>query len=422
MLQAQQVALSYHEVGALDAFVTTIAYRPDGYLGRTLSNLPFYASRRLDGQLRRRAMNALPADLVRAHPQWEAVRLMALQLGCRPTVVDRAWDRMSHAFDALVARRYTVGTDAIHAYEYTALATFRRAREEGVARILHLPSIDSFEYEELQQREKAAWPELVGPEDVHFDARFDRRYARRRAEIALADVIVANSSLTAQSHIRAGADPDRVFVASLGAPPPIEAVSYDPKRGSRPLKVLWAGTFCLRKGAHYLVDAWRRLAARRTARLDVYGFVGTPSRLSFSGFDNVVFHGSVPQSTLFRAYEAADVLVFPTLSDGFGMVVSEALAHGLPVITTNRAGAAELLGPDSGLIVPAGDPEALADALIWCLDNRSRLVEMRQGALEAARARQWDGFRRDLVNAVDIGLRRRGYAPARPGASCQSAA
>ena len=114
----------------------------------------------------------------------------------------------------------------------------------------------------------------------------------------------------------------------------------------------------------------------------------------------------------FRSLRSADVLVFPTLSDGFGMVVAEAMAHGLPVITTDQAGAADLVSPDNGLIVPAADAQALAHALQWCLDNRDRLHTMRFHAFETARRRQWPHFRHDLIAALERGLRRAGYSPA----------
>src|SRR5262249_48370951 len=128
--------------------------------------------------------------------------------------------------------------------------------------------------------------------------------------------------------------------------------------------------------------------------------------------DGITFHGSVARPVLFAAYKAADVLVFPTLSDGFGMVVTEAMAHGLPVITTDQAGAADLISPDNGRIVPAADARALADALQWCLDNRGHPHSLRFYALETARRRQWSDFRRDLIWALDKGLRRAGYSPA----------
>jgi glycosyltransferase involved in cell wall biosynthesis len=400
------------EAGALQAYVTTFAYRADGTLDSLLRCLPEKTSRRLTQALGRRAVDEVPPHLIRCHPTWEMLRTAATQAGGSPVLVDRIWNRMSHTFDALVARRYVPHAQAVHAFEYTALASFERAKSEGVARILYLPSLDSLEFETIQRREKSHWPELIDRHDGYFNRKFAPRYERRCREVALADVIIANSSLTARSHIAAGADPAKVFPVALAAPPPVGGVVDDAGARERPLTVMWAGTFSLRKGAHYLVEAWRRLGAGERARLEVYGQLHVPTRLSAAMPENVTFHGSVARPVLFEAYRLADVLVFPTLSDGFGLVVSEAMAHGLPVITTDRAGAADLVSPDNGLIGPAADPRALADALQWCLDNRERLHGMRFHALETARRRQWPDFRRDLIAALETGLRRAGYSPA----------
>ena len=163
------------------------------------------------------------------------------------------------------------------------------------------------------------------------------------------------------------------------------------------------------------MEAWRSLNAGSAAVLNVYGRIGLPEGVTTNSTPGVVFHGSVPQPELYAAYEAADVLVFPTLCDGFGLVVAESLAHGLPVITTDQAGAADLLTPESGVIVPAANSIALTDALQWCLDNRDTLQGMRFKALEVARRRQWSDFRRDLVNVLDDGLSRKGYGPITKG-------
>jgi glycosyltransferase involved in cell wall biosynthesis len=411
MAEAQNAALALAEAGALEAFVTTFAYQPDGLLGSLVRRMPSALAGRLARELGRRAIDALPPGLVRRHPMWEWLRIAASKAGARPALRDRLWDRMSHSFDALVARRYVPHAQAVQAFEYTALASFERARAEGVARILHLPSLDSLAFETIQHREKRQWPELVGAHDAYFDRKFARRYERRGREIALADVIIANSSLTARSHIAAGADPMKVFAVPLAAPPPIAEVARDEKPGRRPLEVIWAGSFSLGKGAHYLLEAWRLLRPGASATLHVYGQPQLPAGLGAAATQGLVLHGSVPRPVLFEAYQWADVLVFPTLSDGFGMVVTEAMAHGLPVITTNQAGAAELVCPDNGLIVPAADSRALADALQWCLDNRDRLQAMRFHALETARRRQWHHFRRDLIAALEKGLRRAGYNP-----------
>jgi glycosyltransferase involved in cell wall biosynthesis len=128
-----------------------------------------------------------------------------------------------------------------------------------------------------------------------------------------------------------------------------------------------------------------------------------PERARRSALDNLTFHGPVSQPELFEAFRRADILAFPTLSDGFGMVVTEALAHGLPVLTTPEAGASDLITPGhNGLIVPSGDPNALKDAFQWCLDNRPRLRAMKLEALKTAQGAQWSDFRR-RVRAVTAG-------------------
>ena len=411
MDHAQNAALALAEAGALQAFVTTLAYRPESAFASVLAHVPSKWATRLAQQLARRAIEQVPPHLVRCHPMWEWLRTAASTAGMGPVMTDRIWDRMSRNFDALVAQRYVPRAQAVKAFEYTALASFERARAEGVARILHLPSLDSLQFERIQRREKRAWPELVGEHDAYFDGKFDSRYERRRREIDLADVIIANSSLTAKSHIEAGADPAKVFVVPLAAPPPIGDIASNAGYRERPLRVIWAGPFSLRKGAHYLLEAWRLLRAGHHASLHIYGQLLLPPRLRTAEAGGLIFHGSVPRPTLFEAYRSADVLVFPSLSDGFGMVVAEAMAHGLPVITTDQAGAADLVTADNGRIVPAANPQAIAEALQWCLDNRDGLFAMRFHALETARRRQWQDFRRDLIEALEKGLRRAGYRP-----------
>jgi glycosyltransferase involved in cell wall biosynthesis len=422
MAEAQNAALALAEAGALEAYVTTFAYRPDGLLGSFVRRTPSMLARRSSQELARRAIDTVPPHLVRCHPLWEVLRTAASKAGAGPVLADLLWDRMSHRFDALVARRYVPRAQAVQAYEYTALASFERAKAEGVAKILHLPSLDSLQFETIQRREKCQWPDLAATHDAYFDRKFARRYERRRREIALADAIVANSSLTARSHIAAGADPAKVLVVQLAAPPPVTEIAGDERPGKRPLEVIWAGSFSLGKGAHYLLEAWRLLRAGASATLHVYGQPQLPANLAAGATERLFFHGSVSRAVLFEAYQSADVLVFPTLSDGFGMVVTEAMAHGLPVITTDQAGAAELVSSDNGLIVPAADSRALAHALQWCLDNRDRLHAMRFHALETARHRQWRHFRRDLIAALGKGLRRAGYNPEFGSFSSQNAA
>lgn len=400
MLHAQQIALALHEQGWLKSFVTSFHYSGQGWGDRLLRALPSEQAAALKQKLLRRSIETIPHSLVQACPAWEILRSVVAKGGAGPVTVDRFWDLMSHRFDAAVARRHVPGTDAIHAFEYTALASFQRAAQERAARILHLPSLSSRQFESIRRRELIRWKQLDDANAAYFSDRFARRQARRDAEIGLADLIVTNSALTARSHIAGGADPAKILVVPLGAPPVLDQPRLSRGSDAGPLRAIYAGNITLGKGVPYLLEAWRRLPAADHARLDIYGQIGLPAELLAPADDTIRFHGARPRTELFQAFEQADVLVFPSLADGFGMVVAEAMAHGLPVIVTDMTGAADLVTPGNGLVIPSADAEALTQALAWCLDNRQRLQAMRTGALETARQHQWPAYRTTLAGGL----------------------
>jgi glycosyltransferase involved in cell wall biosynthesis len=392
MQHAQQIALAFHEVGALDVLVTSFAPDPRGLAMRSITK----SSVRVGPKLKRRQISEIPYGHVEDIAVGEAIRLLAAAAIRDPRVVDTLWDGSSQRFDRLVAKRHgrRASIDAIHAFEYTALRTFEEGKRAGKLCVLHLPSLDSRRFRELQRQQLAEWPELADPNHSYFEKRFERRYARRCQERELADIIVCNSQLTAQSHISAGVDSGKVVVTPLGGPETIGQADLEYRRTQLPLKVIWAGPFSLRKGAHHFMAAWRLLNAGQRAEAHVFGSMNLPKGAMPAVPDSMQFHGSVSQQDLFTAFQQADVLVFPTLSDGFGMVVTEALSRGLPVITTKEAGASDLIVPGvNGLIAPPADPKALAQTLEWCLDNREALQAMKLQALRSAESVQWSNFR-----------------------------
>ena len=227
--------------------------------------------------------------------------------------------------------------------------------------------------ENLIQREIEKFPELDDGKRTYFLSHRVRRTKRRRQEWALADVVIANSTFTRDFYAAAGLDVGKVRVIPLGAPP-VRNSGVDMEGWPCPLRVLWAGTFSVRKGAHYLLEAWRNLAPRQSAKLEIYGAVALPAKLMRDLPSTISISPTVPRTELFEHYRAADILVFPTLCDGFGMVVTEAFAQGLPVITTTRAAPRDLVRHgENGLIIPAGDTRALTDALEWCMTHPDRI-------------------------------------------------
>jgi glycosyltransferase involved in cell wall biosynthesis len=358
-------------------------------------------------ELQRRAIFEVPSELLRCAPLLEIIRTLAARMHLDPRLVDWIWEKEILEFDIGVAKNALDGVDAIYGYEFSALASFRKAKERGLACIYEVPSPEHDYVEEVIQQEFRQFPELNTGARHYFLDRQEGRTTRRRQEWALADVVIVNSSFTRETYAHAGLDISKVRVIPLGAPPVDEKGKM--QNEASPLQILWVGTFSVRKGAHYLLSAWRRVAGKNIA-LEIFGANEMPARLTDNLPGTIKISSTVPRSILFERYKAADVLVFPTLCDGFGMVISEAFAHGLPVITTPRAGAVELVRHgENGLIVPPADSTALAEALEWCLTHRNGLQSMRGAALETARRWQWDDFRRALSANVLEGLRSAGH-------------
>jgi glycosyltransferase involved in cell wall biosynthesis len=399
----QQAARALLEAHELDRFITTLRY-DEGSAGQRVA----CASARalgfdLQSQLQRRRVTELPSARVESHPWGEIARLLSSRLDRSGRLTDLVWERTEAAFDRLVARRVRAEHDAVYGFEYSSLATFARARALGVRVVYDMPAPEPRFVQTLLEGEIARFPELHTAYHRHTAVREETRIGRRRAEWNAADLIIAASRFTRDSFAAAGLDVSRVCIVPYGAPPVISrtVAAGAGSQDDQPLELIWAGTFSIRKGAHYLLDAWRQGGFGRRARLRVFGAVMLPDGLLAPPPANIEFLGSVPRSQLMEHYRTSDALLFPTLCDGFGMVVTEAWSSGLPVITTDRAGAADLLRPgQNGLLIEAGKAEAIGAAIDWCLAHRGELRAMRETARATAAGWQWSDYRQALAGAL----------------------
>jgi glycosyltransferase involved in cell wall biosynthesis len=392
----QQVGRALYEAGRLQRFLTTLVDRPDALWRRWAARNP-----RFDRLLRRRAIQDFPATLAVQYPQRELLRLLVRQCDRGGVATDMVWEWAEHGFDAWAAQRLD-GAQSVYAYEHAALATFQAARERGMRCIYDVPGTEPEFAQRVRNEEIAAHPELDSAYERRTREHCARRTARRRAEWHGADLIFTNSEFSKSTYAAAGLEMSKVRIIAPGAPPVRPESEDGPHRGgSGPVRFLFVGGVALHKGAHHLLAAWRRLRPPAgTAELEIVGDITLRAVLRDCPA-SVHFAGRLGPDAVFQRYRQADALVFPTLCDGFGMVVTEAFSQGLPVITTPRAGAAEWVREGlNGFVVPAADPEALARKLEWCLLHRADLYAMRAEARATAAAWQWSDYRRRLTEEI----------------------
>lgn len=113
----------------------------------------------------------------------------------------------------------------------------------------------------------------------------------------------------------------------------------------------------------------------------------------------------LPQTELVKEFQTADCFVLPSRFDSYGMVVSEALACGLPVIVSEMVGAKDIVtAGENGWIVPVGDVQALTKRMTWCVENREVLKGMQRSARNAAMDATWAAYHGRLVKCLQTFL------------------
>lgn len=283
-------------------------------------------------------------------------------------------------------------------YSYAALESLQAERDRGVVTLVDQIDPGRTEWELLRE-EALRWPDYVEPE-IEPPAGY---YERAQEEWRTAHVTIVNSEWTRSALVRQGADPRRIEVIPLAYQADADV---PPARAGRngSLDVLWLGSVILRKGIPYLVEAARRLIGE-PVRFLVAGPIGIRDAALRAAPPNVVWMGAVPRSDVRKLYLNADLFVLPTLSDGFALTQVEALAHGLPVVTTPHCGAVVEDGR-TGFIVPARDAEALAAAVRRFVRQPRLAASMREACLEASRGFSVDAFSQRLLDAIGKGFER----------------
>ena len=401
----QNMVRALYETGSLYAYFSGGVDVWHGSTIRRVRELVGNGLPPLGRELSRRAVCGIPDDLVRSRWRWELPRVIAGRFSAAMRVEDWLWERGEHDLDRLCAsvlRESEVG--GFFGVEHGALAAIKAAQGLGKPAVLAFLSPHHRTRERWVDAEFDRQPELGTPGRARLDHLSDERDARRDDEAALADWVVSGSSFTTRSLVDAGIGPDRILTIPLGGPEPVPASSLPPAP-PRTMRFIYVGPVSVRKGAHYLLRAWRQMTARGV-ELHFYGKPLLPDALlaeaqAGPGGDRIVIHGSVPASTLSQVYLDASLLVLPTLCDGFGQVVSDALAHGLPVLTTENAGAADCVEHGkNGFVIPPADETALAECLSWCASHPQDLWHMRSHALSRASVWTWAHFRRAFAASV----------------------
>lgn len=389
----RQTARAFQEANLLGEFWTCLSWPADAPAHRFL---PAPLRRRLS----RRSFHPLLRPLIRTVPAREMGRLFAEALGVSafsehetgPFSIDAVYAHL----DGKVAARVRMLPDcrAVYAYEDGALQTFRAAKERNIPRVYDLPIGYWRHAQQIYAEEREREPEWAMTLSGSRDSA--EKLARKDEELQLATRVMVASSFTRET-LGAMEFPAAVTVIPYGAPP-VEKRAIVPYAGN--LRVLYVGSLGQRKGLSYLLGALALLGPQ--FELTLLGKRVAPGcRPLEEALRRHHWIPTLPHGEVLAQMRRHDVLVLPSLFEGFGLVLLEAMAQGLPVIAT-----AHTAGPDfisegvDGFIVPIRSAQAIAERLELLARDRERLCEMQKAAALKAESQRWDSYRQGLVRVA----------------------
>jgi glycosyltransferase involved in cell wall biosynthesis len=313
-------------------------------------------------------------------------------------------DQVYQQHDAWVAKKLKKaklrGLEAVYAYEDGALATFTAAKKLGIQCVYDLP-IGYWKSARLLLKEELdsnpAWAAtLTGFKDS------PEKLSRKDQELALAETIFVASSFTKRTLEDYSGKLPTIQVIPYGFPEVVNSKTYVPLSG-RKLKVLFVGGLSQRKGLSYLFEAVHGM--QKELSLTVVGHKAVSDCAALNeALDQHNWISSLSHDQVLGCMREHDILVFPSLFEGFGLVITEAMSQGVPVITTDRTAGPDLIrdGVD-GWLVEAGSSEAIKKVLQNILEKPELIQQVGEAAQNKARTRPWSIYGEELVQALEQG-------------------
>lgn len=399
-----QLANALEKNGVLHSYITTVY---DDKKSVAMKIVKKIVGKQSQVRVNSRKSSLLPGERVKRICEWRGLLLLAILR------LDKTQKRIFYTtFNNYVSKvfgikiaKYAIKekVDAVVCYDTSAFYCFKYLKKNApsIKRILDNAAANRYGlyeiYQEMDEKYNIFDKQVNTFKDYLLEAEKAEYF---KAEAHLADYHIVASDFAARTLERIGIEQKNIFVIPYG----VELTQLENRKFSLnedKLKILFVGEISPQKGIYQFLDAAERLndivefhvVGAGIERLDV------DDRKRFDQY--VDYHGYLLQKDLFALYTECDVFVFPSLGDGFGFVVLEAMNAGMPVICSlNSIGANGVEDGYNGFLIDAGNSKQLIEKIIYFENNRHRVVEMGKNAQLTAKKFTWNEYNNNIVGAI----------------------
>lgn len=397
-MNTRAAIVGFRKQNLLYKFYTCIACFEKSWLYK-LSKISFFK------EFRRRSYDTTLEKVTKTYPWRELGRQISQRFKIRRFIKHEigifSVDNVYKTLDKHVAnniKKNHKDIAAIYAYEDCALHSFLEAKKLKKLCIYDLPIGHWRSMRELLSIEKERNPEWGMTIGGFNDS--EEKLNRKDEELLLADKIYVASTFTKKTLELFPQKLNDIEVIPYGFPPINKHRVYIPFDG-RKIKVLFVGGLSQRKGISYLFQSIKGLEDKIDLTVVGNGDIDSCPILK-QELEKVNYIPSLPHDAILKLMSEHDLLIFPSLFEGFGLVITEAMSQGTPVIATERTCGPDIItnGKD-GWIVKAGSSQPIKELLEQFIDNPLILHNVGRNALQTASFRPWSSYERDLSISVE---------------------
>lgn len=387
-----------YKQGILESFHTCIAC----FKGSCLYKLSSFGPLK---EFRRRCFSPFLQDKTNTHPFKELGRQLSPKFKLNYLTAHEKGifcvDNICYDLDNKVAKYIQKNKEKIggvYAYEDCALKTFNSAKSNDIKCIYDLPIGYWRAMQSLLNEERTKNPEWAITLGGFNDS--DKKRQRKDAELQLADKIYVASSFTKKTLEMYPGKLADIEVIPYGFPPVNTQRKYNDIQ-NRKIRVLFVGGLSQRKGLSYFFEAIKGLEDKIEATVVGRGNLDACPALK-KALSIVNYIPSLPHDEILKLMATQDLFIFPSLFEGFGLVITEAMSQGTPVITTDRT-----CGPDimnngiDGWVIKAGETKPIRDLLLTFISNPIILIKAGQAAIHTASQRPWSVYEKELADSIN---------------------
>lgn len=378
---ALKLARELSKNGFLDKYISTLVWSDTHFLIRALKKL----APKLYLQVSGRVLTGVPTSKLKTFPLIELRHRINKFFGKNLTE-NQLYYKKNKSFQQALKCKQIAGSDIIIGFDTSSWILVDIAKRKGKKFILDQSIGHSVEMLQVFKQLNSQYPEWA----KHIIEKEDKFLQFEKSEYDKAAFIVVASTFTKQTLIKNGINEQKILLNPYGVD--LNLFYYHPKVIKQKKIFLFIGTVDVRKGIPFLLECWNK-ANLQDCELWIVGPIADEIKEKIEKEVSIRVFGKIMNASLSKIMKEAHVFVFPSFFEGFGLVILEAMASGLPVITTTATAGTDLIEDGKeGFVITPGKEEQLIKCLHFFNTNPDQISIMGKQARLKAEQYSWKDY------------------------------